>query len=454
MKKVLVLGAGQSSPVLIQYLLDNASKYGWFVTVCDKDVELAKKRVNDHPNGIAVEFDVTDEGMRHTQIKSADVVVNFLAPKFQYLITIDCLNFGKHMISASYEDIRIRDLHKDAVRKGILILNEMGLDPGIDHMSAMKVIDKIKKKGGNIQSFISYGSGLPAPEVDSNPLKYCITWNARNVVMAGEAGAQYMEDGKIKVLSQYELFNRTWRVEVDTIGLLEAYPNRDSLIYKKTFGLPEVKTMIRGTLRYPGWSETWNQILRLGLPNENIIVPDLHKRTYAEFTEMFLPLNISGAKIEQRLANFLHISPTGKIMDNLRWLGLFSNEKIKGRVKTPVDVMVKILKNKMQLPEDARDMIILIHEIIAEFPKKGLEKITSTLIRYGKPGQYTAIAETVGLPAGVAAKLLLTDDLPVTGVHIPTNHIIFNKVLKELEEMGIKFVEKKSKVNLVNHKVI
>ncbi len=444
MKKVLVLGAGQSSPALIKYLLDNSTKYNWFVTVCDRDFELAQKRVNGHPNGVAIEFDVTDEAMRHSQIKNSDVVINFLAPKFQYMIALDCLNFGKHMISASYEDIRIPDLNKDAIRKGILILNEMGLDPGIDHMSAMKVINEVKSKGGKIKSFISYGSGLPAPEVDANPLNYCITWNVRNVVMAGEAGAQYMENGKIKILPYYEIFRRTWQVEVENVGRLEAYPNRDSLIYKKIFDLPEVKTMIRGTLRYPGWSETWNQIVKLGLPNESIVIPDLHKKTYVEFLEMFLPLNVSGPKIEQRIANYLNINPTGGIMDKLRWLGLFSNEKIKGNVKTPADVMIKLLRSKMQLPPGARDMVIIAHEIIAEFPDNGGDqKIKSTLIRYGEPDGHTAIAQTVGLPAAITAKLLLNDELPVTGTQIPTNHVIYTKVLKELEDLGIKFIEKK-----------
>jgi saccharopine dehydrogenase (NADP+, L-glutamate forming) len=263
--------------------------------------------------------------------------------------------------------------------------------------------------------------------------------------MAGETGAQYMDDGKIKILPHYEIFKRTWQVDVENVGILEAYPNRDSLVYKKIFDLPEVETMIRGTLRYPGWSETWNQIVKLGLPNENIIVPDLYKKTYAEFIEMFLPLNVSGPKIEQRIANFLNINPTGGIMDKLRWLGLFSTDKIKGKVKTPADVMVKLLKSKMPLPEGARDMVILAHEIVAEFPENGGEqKIKSTLIRYGEPNGHTAIAQTVGLPAAVAAKLLLTDNLPVSGTQIPTNHLIYTKVLKELEEIGIKFVEKKS----------
>ncbi len=448
MKNVLVLGAGQSSPYLIKYLLEQAEEHDWFVTVCDRDYELANSRINGHERGLAVEFDVNDETMRHSQIKKADVVINFLAPKFQYLIALDSLTYGKHCISASYEDIRLHDLNKDAIKKNIIILNEMGLDPGIDHMSAMKVIHDIRKSGGTIKSFISYGSGLPAPEVKSNPLRYCITWNARNVVMAGESGAQYMENGKIKILPRHDIFRRTWQVKVNGFDeQFEAYPNRDSLIYKKIFKLEKVKTMIRGTLRYPGWSETWDQIVKLGIPNESLIVPDLKKKTYAEFIEMFLPINISGLKIEQRVANFLNINPTGKIMDNLRWLGLFSDEKIGGNVKTPADVLIKLVKEKMPLPKGARDMVMLQHEIIAYFPKeKKTKKFTSTLIEYGEQNGLTAISKTVGLPAAIAAKLILTDNLPLTGVQLPTHPVIFTRVLKELRLLNVKFKEKVEEV--------
>jgi len=452
MKKVVVLGAGQSSPYLIKYLLEQAEIYDWIITVCDRDYELAKSRVAASDRGIAVEFDVNDEGMRHAQIKEADVVINFLAPKFQYLIALDSLSFGKHCISASYEDIRLLDLNKDAIKKNVLILNEMGLDPGIDHMSAMKVIYDVRKANGYIKSFISYGSGLPAPDVQSNPLRYCITWNPRNVVMAGESGAQYMENGKIKILPHYDIFRRTWRVKVNGFKEeFEAYPNRDSLIYKKTFKLEKVKTMIRGTIRYPGWSETWDQIVKLGIPNEGLIVPDLNKKTYAEFMEMFLPINVSGLSIEQRTANFLKINPTGRIMDNLRWLGLFSNKKIGGKVCTPAEVMIKLLKEKMPLPKGAKDMVILQHEIIANYPEeRKSRKITSTLIEYGEGNGLTAISKTVGLPAGIAAKLLLTDNLPLRGVHIPTHPIIFTRVLKELRQMGIKFKEKVEEISYRN----
>ena len=321
MKNVLIFGAGQSAPYLISYMLNNAEEHGWFVTLCDRDLKLAKERLGGSKSGKAVEFDVNDEEMRKSLIKKADIVINFLAPKFQYLIALDCLSYSKPVVTASYESFRIADLHNDAVKKGIIILNEMGLDPGIDHMSSMSVIKKIQKRGGQIKSFISYGGALPAPDVKSNPMDYCITWNSRNVVMAGEMGAQYMENGQNKLVSHGQIFNMTWRVDVDGIGRLEAYPNRDSLIYRKTFNLKYVDTMIRGTLRYPGWSETWLQLVKLGMTNENMAIPNLSESTFAELTEMFIPLSANGRNLEARVANYLGISPTGKIMDNLRWFG-------------------------------------------------------------------------------------------------------------------------------------
>jgi len=444
MKNILILGAGQSAPYMISYLLNEAQKNNWFVTVADRDVSLARKSVNGHSHGSGIEFDVNDSEKRHSLIQKSDVVVNFLTPKFQYLIALDCIRYAKHVITASYENRRVAELHKDAINAGVLILNEMGLDPGIDHMSAMAIITKIREKGGTISSFISYGSGIPAPEVQSNPLNYCITWNPSNVVTAGDAGAQYLEEGKIKLLPHHEVFRRTWNVNIDGVGTLEAYPNRDSLLYQKIFNLKKVDTMIRGTLRYPGWSETWYQIVKLGLYLNSLTLPEIADRTFKEFTEMFIPLHVSGPKIEARVANYLGISPTGTIMKHLTWLGLFAEDKIGVNYKTPMDLMTDLIKRKMPLPEGERDMVILHHEIIADYgnsvPK---EKIESTLVEYGKPNEkFTAIAKTVGAPAAIAAKLLLKGELKITGCHIPTHKEVYPKVLEELESLGIKFNEK------------
>ncbi len=441
MKKVLILGAGQSAPYLISFMLENAEKHDWFVTVCDKNLELAEKRVNNHPRGQALEFDVTDIQLRQSLIKEADIVLNLLAPAFQYAVAADCVMLGKHVITASYTDQRVSELNNEALRKGILILNEMGLDPGIDHMSAMRLIEKVRGEGGKIKGFLSYGSAVPEPSEDLNPLKYYITWNPVNVVLAGKAGALYLEKGKKKLLSHSQVFHRTWAVEVEGVGKMEAYPNRDSLIYTEVFNLPNVETMVRATLRYPGWSEVWRKIIQLGLPNDTMITPGLSEMTYREFTEMFLPFNSSGDNTAKQVANYLGINPTGTIMQKLEWLGLFSDEKIGGNPKTAVDVMVELLKKKLEMPAGKRDLVILMHQIDAEFEDGTVKRYTSLMKDYGSE-QFTAIAKTVGLPAALAAKLLLTEQLQLRGVHIPTHPAIYTPVLEELQNYGIAFEEK------------
>jgi len=444
MKNVLVLGAGKSSPYLIHYLLENAEKHNWFVTVGDIDIKAARAMTNGHPRGSAIRFDINDQDMRTSQISKSDIVLNMLAPKFQHQIALACVRHGKHMISVSYEDERIRDIEGDAQRKGILLLTEMGLDPGIDHMAAAAMIADIRKKGGIVTSFESYGGGLPALDSLINPLKYVISWNPRNVVMAGKIGAQYYRDKKIKIIPHHYVFLHSWPLEIDGLGMMEAYPNRDSLNYKSLYGFEKADTVIRGTLRYPGWSETWFQIVRLGLPNEEQRIPGLKSKTWAELTEMFLPHNAIGPDVSQRVANFLNISPTGQIMQNLKWLGLFSDEKIGVKVATSAQAMTHLIGNKLELTDDARDMVVLMHRMNVKYPKsdKGEEEYVATMIYNGERGGFTAMAKSVGLPAGIVTKLLLTDKLRITGCHIPMHPSIYQPVLKELAEYGLEFTEK------------
>ncbi len=442
MKNVLILGAGQSAPYLISFMLDQAKENNWFVKVCDYNLKLAENRVNNHPNGQAIQFDVNDTELRQSLIKEADIVLNLLSPNFQYPVALDCVRFGKHVITASYTDSRVAALNQEALKKNILVLNEMGLDPGIDHMSAMAVIEKVKNSGGEITGFLSYGSAVAAPSPNLNPLGYYITWNPRNVVMAGESGALYLEKGKMKVLSQQKVFRRTWTVEVEGVGTLEAYPNRDSLIYTNVFDLPNVKTMIRGTLRYPGWSEVWRKIILLGMPNEKMQIPGLSELTYAEFTEMFVGLHSEGTSLKNRVATSLGINPTGEIMRKLEWLGLFSDEKIGGNPKTSADVLVDLLKKKLKMPEGEKDMVILMHQIDAEFEDGKTKRFSSLMVEYGDPNGFTAIAKTVGLPAALAATMVLKDELMLRGCQIPTHPAIYTKVLPKLEKYGLKFTEK------------
>jgi saccharopine dehydrogenase-like NADP-dependent oxidoreductase len=326
----------------------------------------------------------------------------------------------------------------------VLLLTDLGLDPGIDHMSAMRLMRRVRGDGGRIQSFRSYGSGIPAPEGPMNPLRYVVSWNPRNVVMSAEHGAQYIEDGKIKIVPYHHVFHHTWAVDVEGIGVLEAYPNRDSLSYINVFGLDHVQTMVRGTLRYPGWCETWAQIVRLGLPNETLRIPDLAHRSYAEVVEMHLPLTVTKPRLEQRIANFLQISPTGNIMENLRWLGLLSDESTGCQGETAAAMLVDLLSRKLPLEPGQRDMVMLVHELEVDYPGQGRpsETITSTMVEYGAPDGFTAMARAVGLPTAVTVKLLLDGAIPLTGSQIPTHPSIYEPVLREIEAAGINFTER------------
>ncbi len=443
MKHIVVLGAGKSTSYLIANLLQNAQAEDWFVTVADLNVENAKKLVAGHQRGQAVAFDANDAATRTALIAKAQLVVNMLTRPFQHLIALECLNNQTHMVTASYEDPRVAKLDADAHRKGLLFLNEMGLDPGIDHMVAMSMIQRIRNNGGYVSSFRSYGGGLPSPETQTNPLRYAITWNPRNVLMAGEDGALYKEDGKIKLLPFHQVFQRTWPVEIEGVGTFEAYPNRDSLSYKTDLGLAKEQTIIRGTLRYPGWSETWQHIVYLGLANEVMKVPDLHDMTYRDLTEMCLPQAEGKVKLEHQVANHLGINPTGTIMHNLKWLGIFSKEKIGIKAGTVADVMIHLINQKLIMPPDGRDMVILQHEIECTYPEQQdrKEKLISTMIEYGNR-EGTAIAKTVGLPIAMAVQLILAGTIPLTGCHIPTHPAVYEPVLADMEKYGITFSEK------------
>lgn len=443
MKKILVLGAGQSSPYLIQYLLDRAEKYNWFVTVADRDGNLAARRIGDHHRANALKMDTSDTLGLAAEIKNATLVVNFLPPTLQPLIGWECIQHGRSMVSVSYRNADLRALDGDARRKGVLLLPEMGLDPGIDIMTAAEIVDRVRHQGGIIESFESYGGGLPAVSCASNPLRYVITWNPRNVVMAAEEGAQYMQQGKIKIVPWHHVFDRSWPVEIPGVGAMEGYPNRDSLSYRDVFGLVHVTTMIRGTLRWPGWSETWGQIVKLGLPNEHLRIPDLENRCFREIVEMFLPRSLSGSTIQQRVANFLGISPTGEIMKKLEWLGLFSEEPLGANGQTSAEALIRLLKRKLALPEGGCDMVVLHHVMDVRYPGDGdrRELITATFSHTGESGGMTAMSRSVGMPAAIAVKKMLLGEFPLTGCHIPTHPAIYEPVLEELKAGGLSFQE-------------
>jgi len=445
MKQVLVLGAGRSAPFLVHRLLEMAVESNWFVTVADLDPTAAESLIAGHPRGAAIRFDVNDAAMRDARISQADVVINMLAPAFQHLVAWDCLSHGTHMLSVSYRDEAVRALDSDAQRRGVLILSELGLDPGIDHMSAMSLLDRIRDTGGSVRAFRSYGSGVPAPGQEVNPLGYWVTWNPRNVVMAGAEGAQYMEDGQIKLVPHHRLFRQTWPVQVEGVGEMIAYPNRDSVAYGALFGLDDAETILRATMRWPDWCQTWDAVVRIGLPNESLRIPDLAERSPVEVLEMFLPGNgrassggVSG--VEARVAALLGLPVQGKVMTNLRWLGLFSESRLGCEGRTPAEMMIHLLRSRISIPPGGRDMVVLLHQLDVVGPDGSEERVTSTLVAEGDAG-FTAMARTVGLPTALSARLLLNGELTLTGSLIPTHPAVYRPVLEALESEGLAFSE-------------
>ena len=442
MKNILVLGAGKSAPYLIHTLLQRAETGGWTVVVGDIDPAAAEAAVSGHPRGRAVAFDMEDEARVGREFAGADLVVSMLAPAFQLPIAKACLAFGCHLVTVSYTNPKVRELDAEARAKGLLFLNELGLDPGIDHMSAAQLLAAIRADGGRVLGFKSYGSGVPAPESIDNPLQYVITWNPGNVAKAGAAGAIYRYMGQTKVVPGHRVFEHTWPVKVDGVGPMEAYPNRDSLEYLQTFGLESVGTMIRATLRYPGYAETWLQIVRLGLTNDTVVIPGLQERSYRDVVKMFLPLEDRGAHVEMQVANLLGISPTGSMMRNLAWLGLFSKEKVRGRGRTAAAMLADLLLDKLVLAPEQRDMVVLLHEFDVELQDGRLQKRVATLVHKGDPGGFTAMARTVGLPAAIAAQLVLEGRIHARGCAIPVAEEIHAPILAELAAAGISFVER------------
>ena len=451
MKRIFVVGAGQSSPYLIRWLLDRAESRDWQVTVGDVDLGLAESRVAGHPRGRAIFFDVSDPQERGRLFDEAEIVVNLLPPRFELPVAWTGVEHGTPVVTASYMDARVAALDAEARARGVLLLAEMGLDPGIDLMSTMRLLEAIRREGGRVVSYESYGSGVPDPEAVDNPFRYAITWNPRNVVMAGQEGAMFLRDGRLRVVPALRLFRTTWPVAVDGIGTMEAYPNRDSLRYTTRFGLEGCPTVIRGTLRFPGWCETWHQVVRLGLPLETLVVPGLEEMTWRQLVTAVLPDDASDAPadgpgapadLEDRVAGYLGLDRDAPVMARLRWLGLFSDAPVDGRARTPSEALVALLRSRLRLPEGGRDLVILLHRLVYERPDGRRSEVVSTLREWGEPGGPTAMARTVGLPMALAVDRILSGEIGLTGAHIPTRPEIYDPILDALTGEGIRFDER------------
>jgi len=439
MKKILILGAGLSSSSMIKYLLDHSKENNWKVKVGDMSLELAKRKIGGHENGEAFQFDVFNEAQRIEEIKNADYVVSMLPARFHPLVAEKCVEFGKHMFTASYVSKEMKELHQKAVEKGLLLLNEIGVDPGIDHMSAMKVIDEIKAEGGEMLAFTSSTGGLVAPEFDNNPWNYKFTWNPRNVVVAGQSVAQYIDHGKYKFVPYHQLFRRTEKMSVLHVGEFEMYPNRDSLSYRETYNLQNIPTILRGTLRRPGYCEAWNVFVSLGVTDDTYVIENSENLTYREFINSYLPYDENDT-VEQKICNYTGIQMDSETMSRLKWLGIFENVKIGLPNATPAQILQKILEEKWALGPEDKDMIVMQHKFDYKLNGKNKRKLSS-LVVIGKDQVHTAMSITVGVPVAIAIKLFHTGVIKRTGVIVPTMKDIYEPVLNELEEYGIKFIE-------------
>jgi len=439
MKKVLILGAGLSSSSLISYLLENSVKYDWKIYIGDRDFELANKKINGHQNGIALEINVTDENQRTEIIKSVDVVISMLPARMHYLVAEDCVKYGKHMVTASYVSDEIKKLDEEAKNKKLLLLNEVGVDPGIDHMSAMQIINKIKEMGGEIISFDSNTGGLVAPEYDNNPWRYKFTWNPRNVILAGKGVSRFLNKGRYKYISYHNLFKRCEKVKILDYGNFEVYPNRDSLHYINLYGLHGIKSICRGTIRREGYSEAWNVFVQLGLTNDSFVVEDSENITYRRFINSFLKYD-KNMSVEKKVSEYANIPIDGEIMQKIKWTGIFEDTKVGLKDATPAQILQLLLEKKWKLEENDKDMIIMQHIFVYKLGDKKKE-IRSSMVYIGKDTTNTAMSITVGIPTAIATKLLLLDKISLTGVQIPLNPALYNPILKELEEFDVKFIE-------------
>ncbi len=440
MKNILVIGAGRSTVSLIGYLLENAATNNWQVTVADMSLDLAKSKTVGYPQAKAIQLDIDNKEQRMQEIQKADFVISML-PAFMHLAVIkDCVAAGIHVATASYVSPEMQALDAEAKKKGILLLNECGLDPGIDHASAMKVIDEVQGKGGEIVSFKSYCGGLVAPESNDNPWGYKFSWNPRNVVVAGQATAQYLDNGEIKYIPYNRIFTQTDAVEVESIKY-DAYANRDSLSYIHPYKLDTAKTILRGTLRQTGYCKAWNVFVKLGLTDDTFTIKDTNTKTYTQLLQSFLP-NKAGS-VKQNLVDFMGNEADAECIDMIEWLGFFDNVKIELAQGTPAQLLQHLLEKKWLLKPNDKDLVVMQHQFEIDNSKnKALpKKIISSLVVTGTDQHHTAMAKTVGLPLAIAVKNFLAGKFTLTGVQIPIHKEIYEPLLHELEQHGISFKE-------------
>jgi saccharopine dehydrogenase-like NADP-dependent oxidoreductase len=437
MKKVVVFGAGLVVRAHVRYLLDN----GFAVTVASRTVSKAEDIIDGHPNGTPMAYDIAVEPGRIAEIiADHDVAVSLLPWQYHPQVARACLDQGKHMVTTSYVKEEMAALDDEAKAKGIILLNELGVDPGIDHMTAMKVIHRVQAEGGEITTFQSYCGGLPAPEANDNPYGYKFSWSPRGVLLAGLNNARYKRYGKVVEVPGKELFDHVWKVDVEIEGVateLEGYPNRDSMPYTEPYGINPRDVMFRGTLRNPGWCASMKQVARLGWLGTDAL-DGLEGKTFADLSARLAGLGET-RDLKNRVAAHLGVDPDGPEISNMEWLGLLGQDRLPGP-DAPVDILTARMLEKMSYNEGERDMLVLQHTFMAEYPDKR-EFITSTMIDFGIPGGDSSMNRTVGLPAAVGVRFILEGRFSQPGVVVPVMPEFYEPALAELERLGIQFSE-------------
>lgn len=439
MKHITILGAGRSSAALIQYLSEQSSHHDWKVSVADASAEAVTLLQSQYPTIIAQQLDVLNDAARDTFLGSADLVISMLPARFHIYVVQSCLRLQKHLITASYVSDEVNALRSEIEKQGLIFLYECGLDPGLDHMSAMQMIDQVKADGGKVTCFQSFCGGLMAPGSDNNPWRYKFTWNPRNVVLAGKFGtAQYLYKGRYKNIPHHHVFKRLTAVEVPGYGRFESYPNRDSLKYREMYGLYDAETILRGTLRRPGFCSAWHAFVQLGLTDDSYEVRNLENMTYADFVRAYLPY--SEDDLITNFSRYISTDITSETMERISWLGLLDEKPIGLPKGSPADVLQKLLEEKWKAQPTDEDMIVMQHLIEYQL---GDEKFQtkSSLVVTGNVAGLSGMAKTVGYPLAIAAKLLLEGKISQRGLLIPVQREIYEPALAELEGMGIRFIE-------------
>lgn len=434
MKKVLILGAGLVSKPMVEYLLEE----GFEVIIATRTKDKADKLINGHPNGKTVAWMTEDMDSLSDMVRGSDLTVSLLPYKYHVEVAKICLRHHKHLVTTSYVKPEMQELDAEARKAGIIFLNEVGLDPGIDHMSAMRIIDNVHNKGGKIEEFYSLCGALPAPEACNNPMGYKFSWSPKGVVLASRNGATYLKHGKIVNIEPIDLFKDRFTHYFPGVGDMEVYPNRDSVSYVDIYGLKGISTMYRGTYRFKGWCETLDLMKAINLIDDGD--HDYTGKTYKQFVAE--RAGLPGKDLRSELKNKPGLNPTKTALDSLEWLGLFTDKVMGYGVTSPYEITSDLMIKMMWLEENERDMVVMQHLFLASYPDGKQEVVSSRMLDFGTPATNTSIARTVALPAAMAVKMILTDRIKLRGVYRPVLPEIYNPILDELALNGIKMEEK------------